>query len=408
MKTDVVNTYPEQKFWDAYAELWENSRYRSIFQAPFFLQYLAKKFEHSLCVFQYYHKGCLWGAAFFRNDGGIYQMLSEIKADYNFFVIHKDCTTDEIADYFHTLFDEVKSRNWSLVLNYQPAWADYMDIFLQEGRESKLYFEVSKHSVCPVLESETPDAVMDWFNGLKNFRYYVNRLKKQNAVFEVFTDDEDLEIWTEQFCQCHVARWKGTPTPSKYDDPEAQELMLESLRAWTRHNALCRYSIRLGDERIAFNIALLQENALVGHAQAYNPEYGKFSPGKALMYFIGEWMQSNGVKKIDFGKGGEAYKAGMTNGELELHKIFISVYSNLPFVLKSKLEKTARSNSGFIAVYRGKIKPRLQEAKIKIKREATKLFKSSTSLKKEKVVTALVAFKELDVVADFFLSFNCF
>ena len=382
MKTDITHAYPDQHFWDAYTKLWDNSAHRSVFQAPHFIRFLAKKFEQSLAVYQYCKEGQLMGVAFFRNDNGTHKLLSEIKADYNFVTLHKHCTEEETRDFFRIFFQEVKKQNWTLILNYQPSWASYLKVLEQEGKASGLFLAVSKHSVCPHVEAETPKGVLDWFNGLKNFRYYVNRLKKQqSAVFEVFTGDEELDQWADEFCDCHVKRWNSTATPSRYHQTEMQELSREVFRAWAKDNLLTRFSIRIGEERVAFNIALRQGDALVGHAQAYDPDFAKYSPGKALMYFIGEWMSQNGMVKIDFGKGGEAYKAGMTNGEMELYKIFVSKYSNLSFVFKSKLEQAIRSSPGFIAIYRGKIKPKIQETKIRVKAEASRLLGSAAAAK---------------------------
>lgn len=375
MKSVIIQNLPDQRFWDAFAALWENSAQKSIFQGPHFMRYLAGRYERNLVVYAFYKGDQLMGAAFFQNEDGVYKFLSEIKSDYNFVTLHKDCTQEEIRLFFRNFFREVKKRNWTIILNYQPSWAEYLPVLEQEGKASGLFIVVSKHSICPVLEGETPKSIHDWFNGLKNFRYYVNRLKKQQgAEFEVLTGDEDLDRWNDEFCNCHVKRWANTPTPSDYSTANMQELSREVFRAWAQDGALTRFSIRIGEERIAFNVALRQGNALVGHAQAYDPDFGKFSPGKALMYFIGEWMAENGFNKIDFGKGGEAYKFGMTNGELELYKIFISSYSNVPFVVKSKLEKTVRSNTGFISVYRGKIRPKLQEARIRVRGGISKLF----------------------------------
>ena len=375
MRTAIITAFPDQQFWDAFAGLWANSSQRSVFQGLHYIRYLAKQNERSLAIFACHKGEELVGAAFFYNDNGIYKLLSDIKSDYNFVTIHKDCTENEVHIFFNNFFREVKKRNWTLILGYQPSWASYLDILEQEGKSAGLFTAVSKHSVCPVLEGETPKAILDWFNGLKNYRYYVNRLKKQqNAEFEVFTGEEELDDWVGEFCACHIKRWTNTPTPSDYNVAEIQELTREVFRAWAKDGFLTRFSIRIGNERIAFNVALRQDDALVGHAQAYDPEFGKFSPGKALMYFIGEWMSGNGFRKIDFGKGGEAYKFGMTNGELELYKIFISHYSNVPFVVKSKLEKTVRSSPGFIAIYRGKIKPKLQEARIRVRGGIAKLF----------------------------------
>ncbi len=375
MKTGIVTSYPGQEFWNTYTELWEQSAQRSVFQAPHFIRFLAKKFEHSLAIFQYVTNERLYGVAFFQHEDGTYKLLSEIKSDYNFLTLHRDCTEADQEEFFRQLFEQSKKGSWKIVLNYQPSWADYMPVMERQARSAGLFVAVSRHSVCPVLETESPQGILDWFNSLKNYRYYVNRLKKQqNAVFEVFTDDSDLDRWAGEFCACHVKRWLNTPTPSQYDLPTKQELTREVFHAWAKDGLLTRFSIRIGEERIAFNIALRQGKALVGHAQAYDPDFAKFSPGKAVMYFIGEWMSANGFSKIDFGKGGEAYKFGMTNGELELHKIFISNYTNVPFVLRSKMEKTVRSNSGIIAVYRGKIKPGIQKARIRVLSEMSKLF----------------------------------
>jgi len=408
MKTDIIHSYPDQQFWDAYTELWDNSAQRSVFQAPHFIRYLAKQFEETLVIYQYCKDGKFLGAAFFRNDNGTHKLLSEIKADYNFVTIHKDCADEDIKDFFSTFFQEAKKQNWALILNYQPSWASYLGTLEQQGKASGLFLAVSKHSVCPHVEAETPKGILDWFNSLKNFRYYVNRLKKQqNAVFEVFTGEEELDKWADEFCDCHVKRWIGTATPSKYHRTEMQEFGREVFRAWAKDDLLTRFSIRIGDERIAFNIALRQGNALVGHAQAYDPEFAKYSPGKALMYFIGEWMSNNGMVKIDFGKGGEAYKAGMTNGELELYKIFISSYTNLPFVLKSKLEKTIRANPNFIAVYRGKIKPKIQETKTRVKVEASKLFRKTTHAK-HSTIGSLIALRDCEFITECLLPISCF
>ena len=374
MKGSVSYSYPDQTFWDAYTNLWENSLQKPVFQTPRFIQFLAQKFKKTLAVYQCYRGQELVGAAFFRKDGNIYKLLSEIKADYNFFVIHKDCTIEETTFFFQSFFNEVKRQNWTLILSYQPSWAPYMPVLERVGKANNLYLNISRHSVCPLLHTNTPEEMMDQFKKSKELKYSVNRLvKQQGAVFEVYTDDEDIDNWSDEFCRCHVKRWQSTTTPSRYDTAEMQELNRESMRAWAKDHFLIRFSVRVGGERIAFNAVLLQEDTVIGHAQAFDPDFHKFSPGKALMYTIGEWMLSRRLTKLDFGKGGEAYKANMTNLEPELHKIFISNYTNVPFVLKTQLETSLRSNSGLIRLYRQKIKPKLQGAKILLSNRAHKL-----------------------------------
>lgn len=403
MKGSFTYAYPDQNFWDAYTQLWENSLQKPVFQTPRFIQYLAKKYEQTLAVYQCYRGDELVGAAFFRKDGRIYKLLSEIKADYNFFVIHKKCTAEEIKFYFQRFFEEVKRAHWTLVLSYQPSWAPYMRVLEQAGKASNLFLNISKHSVSPMLQTDTPEQMMEQFKKSKELKYSMNRLiKQQGAIFEVFTDDEDIDNWSDQFCRCHVKRWETTSTPSRYHSGEMQELNRECMRAWAKDHLLIRFSVRIGDERIAFNAVLLQNDTVIGHAQAFDPEYHKFSPGKALMYAIGEWMLSRGLTKLDFGKGGEAYKSNMTNLEPELHKIFISRYSNLPFVLKSTLETTLRSHSGLIKIYRQKIKPRLDGTKIRIEAQAQKLT-GNGKIPKPHEISTLLALIYPDAFDDFML-----
>lgn len=406
MKGSVTYTYPDQNFWDAYSRLWENSLQQSVFQTPRFIRYLAQRFEQTLAVYQFYRGEELAGAAFFRKDDDIYILLSEIKADYNFFVIHKDLTAGETQIFFQFFFEETKRHNWTMVLNYQPSWAPYMSTLERVGKANGLYLNISKHSICPVLETDTPEQMMEQFKKSKELKYSMNRLiRQQGAVFEVFTDDEDIDNWANQFCRCHVKRWETTTSPSRYQTPEMEELNRECMRAWAKDNFLIRFSIRIGEERIAFNAVLLQGNTLIGHAQTFDPEYSKFGPGKALMYAIGEWMLSRRLTKLDFGKGGEAYKANMTNLEPELHKIFISSYSNLPFVLKSKLESTIRSNAELIKIYRQKIKPRIQEAKIKFESQAHRLMNNIKTQKPHRL-SSIVALTHLESFADILLITN--
>lgn len=374
MRGTITYSYPDNDFWNAYAQLWENSIQKPVFQTPRFIQYLAQRFRQSIAVFQYYDKEKLVGAAFFRKDGSIYTLLSEIKADYNFFVIDRNCGEEQTKGFFRSFLEEVKKQKWTMVLSYQPSWAPYMHTFKQAGRQENLYLNISRHSIAPVLQTDTPEEMMERFKKSKELKYSMNRLiKQQGAIFEVFTDDTDIDNWSDQFCRCHVKRWSNTPTPSRYDTADMQELNRECMRAWAKDHFLVRFSVRIGDERIAFNAVLIQEDTIIGHAQAFDTDYQKFSPGKALMYAIGEWMLANRFRKLDFGKGGEAYKANMTNLQPELHKIFISNYSNLSFVLKTGLETTLRSNSGLIRMYRQKIKPKLQGARIMLGKKAQSL-----------------------------------
>lgn len=362
MKTQAYIDYrfPDEHFWDSYSLLWHNSSYQSAFQSPYFIRQLAESEKPSLAIYKYLVDGKLMGAVFFKSENGVYRFLSDKKTDHNFFVIHKECTSEGIKTFFENFLKEVKAENWALILNSQPAWASYMPALLATGKTSRLYWETSKVAVCPVFEAASPEALNSRLRKSRTNRYKMNRLKKeQEAVFEEFTDDEDLDNWVDAFCKTHVKRWKGTSTPSAFQSEEKRRFLSDCLHAWAKDNILVRFSARVGDERIAFCIGLIQENSLIYHSLTYDPEYSKYSPGKVLILFLGQWMERQNLNVLDFGHGDEPYKYRYANKELELNSIFISNNWNLPFILRAKIIKAVRENPGLINSYRKQIRPRL-------------------------------------------------
>lgn len=125
MRTSIITTYPDQQFWEDFADLWANSSQPSVFQGLHFMGYLAKKHENALAVYVAYEGRQMKGVAFFYNDNGVHKLLSEVKSDYNFLTLHKDCTPEEISFFFKNFFQEVKRLNWTMILSYQPSWANY-------------------------------------------------------------------------------------------------------------------------------------------------------------------------------------------------------------------------------------------------------------------------------------------
>lgn len=354
-------TFPDQEFWVEYAGLWNNSLYKPAFKSPNYVQYLANKFRDALVVYRFYLDGKLSGAVFFRKEGNEYRLLTDIKADHNFFLLHKSCTAEEISAFFRHLLSEIKKDNWALSLFVQPSWASYMDIFMQSLRASGLFVDVSPRSVCPVLEEETPKKLYERLNSSRELRYRMNRIKSQlEGIFEIFSGNEELDEWVDTFCDLHRKRWENTDTPSRYQGEEVKFLK-ECMRAWALDDILVRFSIKVGGERIAFVICLIQENTLIHHSTAYNEDFYKYSPGKALILAIGQWMEAKDLKILDFGEGAEPYKYSYTNKELILNQISVSGYSNFPFILKVKFKKVIRkrinANPKIKKFYKEKIKP---------------------------------------------------
>ncbi len=357
METIISYTRPDRDFWSQYTELWRNSQGRSPFQSPGILQYFAGRAEDQIATVSCRKEGMLLGAALFQKESGRYTFLSDMKTDANFFVLHHDCTPALQQQFFEQFLEAIKRDNWSLTLNNQPGWAGYMARFEAAGQASKLFWMNMKYSVCPVAEAETPDALFQRINGSRELRYRVNKLKNQeNAEFEVLTDGTDIDHWADEFCDAHILRWADTPTPSSYRDPARRQFLKDCLHAWNSDGILVRFSVRVKQSRVGFVVGLLEENSLIHHSTTFHPDYWKFSPGKALIHFMTQWMKGQNMRALDFGDGDEPYKFTVANVEHALHRIFISSPGNLPFILKTRAIKVVRDNPKFYDFYREKIK----------------------------------------------------
>jgi Acetyltransferase (GNAT) domain len=369
MKAIIEYKLPTHPFWEAYTNLWNHSRSRSVFKSPHYIRFLADRFQDELAVYEFYKSGVLLGASFYRKQGNIYYLLTDIKSDQNYFILHKSCTEQDIVQFFENLFSSIQGGNWAVVLNNQPAWADYRGIFLSTVQKSKLFCVVEGYTKCLILEKENPEALFAELSKSKEAAKKIKRLAQEpNVEFEVFTADEDLRQWTAGFCDLHVRRWQDTGTPSRYQTP-ASVLFLEGcLKAWSEDGVLVRFSIKLGDERIAYAVCLIQHNALIRHTTTYDISYQKHSPGKILMVMIAQWMKDKGLNKLDFGEGAESYKYDYANTELELDRIFISRHYNIPFILKTRYRvfyrKQVKNNPAIKKAYYEKILPLARKIKL--------------------------------------------
>ncbi len=354
----VTHGVPGNDFWDNFSTLWHNSLYRSPFKSPHILRYFVGKTKSQTTVFQYFKEGQLRGVVFLKNNSGTFTFLSDLKTDVNFFVLDRHCTREEIEQFFLQFLQKVKQENWALILNNQPEWAGYMPTFQAAGQASGLYWLNYNYSVCPIAEADSPEELFARIGASHKFRYYANRLtKQQNAVFEALVDDTDLEIWAEEFCQAHIKRWAGTSTPSQYVSDEKRKFLAGCLRAWQFDAVLVRFSIRTPEGRIGFAIGLLEEKSVIFHATTFHPDYWKFSPGKALIYHIAGWMVPHGLRILDFGDGDEPYKYEAANRERKLNRIFISGKLNLLFRTKARTIKIIKDNPRVYRFYQNHLKP---------------------------------------------------
>lgn len=351
---------PDDGFWARYGQLWRTSRSRSPFQSPHFLRALAARSNHPVAVYESYDDEGLLGAAVFHKPGVDYRFLSDLKTDHNFFVIREGCPPAALRGFFDVFLEQVRSEHWALTLNRQPDWLDAWKVFTASLRESELFWDVLRYSVCPMTTMATAQEIAAHLTGSRNTRRKRRRLQRDHgAWFEVLEDGEQLEAWLEDFTAAHIARWSTTDTPSEYRSPARRSFLQACLRAWARDGLLIRFSLVVGGRRIALCIGLREQGTVIHHSHTYDRDFGRYSPGKILLHEIGGWLGRNGISRLDFGDGGEPFKYDYANEEHGLHRVFISSRTALLYRAKALTVRTIRSHDALYGLYLNRIKPHL-------------------------------------------------
>ncbi len=358
------NLTPDENFWSDYTDLWKNSQYQSSFQAPLFLKFLVLTQNDPPVVLRGFRDEKLIGVTFFYKRENEFHFLSDMKTDHNYFILRKGITKEETKQYFKTFLEEIGQRKWTFRLNNQPSWASYMDIFREALSESQLFRKIVPYNPCLVLEAESPEALFKATNKQK-LRQKLNRLKEKDEVtFEVFQGEEDLDHWLEEFYEAHIKKWADTSTPSSFSDSSKRSFYKSCILAWINEGILVRFAIKLGNRRISFVTALLENGYLVHHTTTFDRDYEKQSPGLIIINLIGRWMADHDMTKMEFGDGGENYKYQFTNQELPLLTIFITNSRNFSYILKTKLINFVRENKGILNYYNSRIRPVLLRSKV--------------------------------------------
>lgn len=345
-------------FWEDYRALWEKSLYQSPFQAPEYLRYLAGKTSNPVVVFRFYKHEKLLGATLFKIRNKTLLFLSEIKSDHNYFMVHEDATSNDWDQFFEGLFKTVQQNKYSCEFNSLAGWATYQKSFEDSYRSSVLFTKSVDSAICPMLVKSTPAELGKKLRKSKTNRYKRNRLIREHGVtFHAETGLDNLSDWVRAFCECHIARWAGTSTPSAYLLPKKIEALEAFLRTWHADGVLVRFSIRKEEEIIAFCIGLRQQNSLIYHSPTYDFHYNKYSLGQVLIMFMGEWMESNHLSILDFGHGNESYKYRYANEKGTLKTLFAAPKSNLLFCTKALVISYFRERPYLSTRYRQYIRP---------------------------------------------------
>jgi hypothetical protein len=214
------------------------------------------------------------------------------------------------------------------------------------GWTSKSFPAVSS----PILEAKGGpagrDAMRKRISG-SSLRNLDNRLQRlPGFAFEALVGaDGDLGRWVDDFCDCHESRWNVTDTPSAYSSIDRRALLKRKVEAWAHDGSLVRFSLRVGDERIAFCIGLRRGSRLVYHHIAHSPAFEQSSSATVLLRRIVLWMIDHGLDTLDFGLGSETYKGRFANTDQVMWRVYASRSWVSPNQVRGEVESWVRGSS---------------------------------------------------------------
>jgi CelD/BcsL family acetyltransferase involved in cellulose biosynthesis len=86
-----------------------------------------------------------------------------------------------------------------------------------------------------------------------------------------------------------------------------------------------------GDRLVVAHFGVRSDRTLYSWFEAFNPEFGKYTPGRLLIYFLLQYLPAMECDVFDLGPGGEKFKEYFNNSTIPVHQGFVELPSMLNF-----------------------------------------------------------------------------
>lgn len=222
-----------------------------------------------------------------------------------------------VSDYLDALTDpecssSVVSALWRAIHESGFDW-DWLELTDVPASSPVLHAQIPScpHDHCPALE--LPESVEDLKavvpNGqLRNLRNARGRIGRAGCSRVEIADRESLGIALEQMFRLHTSRWNEVGSDGVLSDTAVQGFHRRVAPLLLNQGVLRLYRLLLDDRCIAALYALFEREVAYCYLQAFDPEFKRLSPGTQILGTAIEDAVRQGIKKMDFLRGREAYK----------------------------------------------------------------------------------------------------
>jgi CelD/BcsL family acetyltransferase involved in cellulose biosynthesis len=242
-------------------------------------------------------------APFYDHDGYI-TFNGAGYADYQDFV--GDVSEAEVLDALLEAARAAVPRFRAFMLDLVPDTSRTGRLLRDAAGRLGLSFEEDDVILAPAIDLRTDAgrATADRKSSVAHER----RLRRDGALDACHFTGEDILLHLEPFFEQHVARWRGTLTPSRFEDESTRAEAEETTRTLAPTGWLRFTRIDWEGRPIAFHYGSCYRGRYFLGTPTYDVRLAQRSPGQVLVRQLLLAAIAEGAHTFDFGIGDEEYK----------------------------------------------------------------------------------------------------
>jgi CelD/BcsL family acetyltransferase involved in cellulose biosynthesis len=185
--------------------------------------------------------------------------------------------------------------------------------------------QLFERAVAPVLElTDDWDAIYAGkvsSSRRKDERRRRRRLEERGPVeLSMASSPDAVESALADAFRLHELRWQGRKEDtSGFATPGGISFHREALRALAAEDVVRLFTIRLGEQSIAFELTFELSGRLYLYRTAFDPAFARYGPGLLVLLDVIAYASREGLSRVEFLGGGETYKLALADRLEPLH-----------------------------------------------------------------------------------------
>ena len=153
-----------------------------------------------------------------------------------------------------------------------------------------------------------------------SYRRRRQQLEKTGAVeFTLARSREAVEAALEDAFRLHALRWTGRPDGSGFATSTGVSFHRAVLPALAQQDVIRLVTLRVDRRAIAFALAFAISERLYGYRLAFDPSFGRYSPGLLVLHRLLEFACEEGLRRVEFLGAADRFKLELADRLEPIH-----------------------------------------------------------------------------------------